>query len=109
MGWAFIGAAAALACAEPVSVLLTAACGVTGLGLLRGHFWARTAAVLQLLALIALQLLPFGPQIGLLGTLLPGAMLLRLMSPAVSRHLAMQALARAGHTAQRLRERSPSR
>ena len=37
------------------------------------------------------------------------AMLLRLMSAPVHRHLAMCALARAGHTAQRLGERSPSR
>jgi len=109
MGWAFIGASAVLACAEPVSVLLTAACGLTGLGLLRGHFWARTAAVLLLLALIVLQLLPFGPPSDWSWPILPGAMLLRLMSPAVSRHLAMQALGRAAHTAQRLRERSPSR
>ena len=109
MGWSFIGAAALQACAEPVSVALTAVSGTTGLGLMRGHFWARAAAITLLLALIALLALPFGPQPGPLWVLMPAAMLLRLMSAPVHRHLAMCALARAGHTAQRLGERLPSR
>lgn len=109
MGWSFIGAAALQACAEPVSVALTAVSGTTGLGLMRGHFWARAAAITLLLALIALLALPFGPQPGPLWVLVPAAMLLRLMSAPVHQHLAMRALARAGHTAQRLGERSPSR
>lgn len=109
MGWSFIGVAALQACAEPVSVALTAVSGTTGLGLMRGHFWARAAAITLLLALIALLALPFGPQPGPLWVLVPAAMLLRLMSAPVHRHLAMRALARAGHTAQRLGERSPSR
>ncbi|MFM2347828.1 MAG: hypothetical protein RL654_2581 [Pseudomonadota bacterium] len=109
MGWSFIGAAALQACAEPVSVALTAVSGTTGLGLMRGHFWARAAAVTLLLALIALLALPFGPQPGPLWVLMPAAMLLRLMSAPVHRHLAMCALQRAGHTAQRLDDRSPSR
>ena len=109
MGWSFIGAAALQACAEPISVALTAVSGTTGLGLMRGHFWARAAAITLLLALIALLALPFGPQPGPLWVLMPAAMLLRLMSAPVHRHLAMRALARAGHTAQRLGERSPSR
>ena len=109
MGWSFIGAAALQACAEPVSVALTAVSGTTGLGLMRGHFWARAAAITLLLALIALLALPLGPQPGVLATLLPAAMLLRLLSPGMRRHFALEALARARHTAQRLRERSPSR
>ena len=91
------------------SVALTAVSGTTGLGLMRGHFWARAAAITLLLALIALLALPFGPQPGPLWVLVPAAMLLRLMSAPVHRHLAMRALARAGHTAQRLGERLPSR
>ena len=109
MGWSFIGAAALQACAEPVSVALTSVSGTTGLGLMRGHSWARAAAITLLLALIALLALPFGPQPGPLWVLVPAAMLLRLMSAPVHGHLAMCALARAGHTAQRLGERSPSR
>ncbi|NRT58263.1 hypothetical protein [Sphaerotilus uruguayifluvii] len=109
IAWAFIGMAALQACAEPASVALTAVLGGTGLGLMRLHFWARTAAVTLLLALIALLALPLGPQPGVLATLLPAAMLLRLLSPGMRRHFALEALARARHTAQRLRERSPSR
>ena len=71
--------------------------------LLWGQSWQACAALIALLAL------PFGPQPGPLWVLMPAAMLLRLMSAPVHRHLAMCALARAGHTAQRLGERSPSR
>lgn len=105
--------------AAPGVTPLLVALALTGLGLWRQHFWARTMAMTLLGGLLVLLALPFGlggePGLGArdeaVAAVVLGALLLRLMSVRIRRVFALTALARlrAGTIdPDRRQDRSPS-
>lgn len=101
--------------AAPGIAPLLVALALTGLGLWRQHFWARTTAMTLLGGLLVLLALPFGlggaPELGprdeAIVAVVLGALLLRLMSVRMRRVFAMTALARL-RAGSRDQDRSPS-
>lgn len=88
--------------AAPGVAPLLVALGLTGLGLWRRHFWARTMAMTLLGGLLVLLALPFGleggpgidPRDEAVAAVVLGALLLRLMSVRIRRAFALTALER---------------